>query len=180
MMRKQRHNKVTREPRTNAYYDGVTNNVQIQRAGPQHKLAPMPRRQGSVHASHVTIVNIPLSLCAMTYRQSRNIKYLVVRSYHEGVTVYNVFGSSGPRPGCYTCRSCISYRNIERITTFSCSGNLKTYQIRHHITCNTEGVIYVATCPCNLKYVGLTTQKLKATTREYVLDIMKMPHLMNN
>lgn len=107
------------------------------------------------------------------YHRSRNLKDILVQSYHSGNNVNNLFGSKGPKAGCFPCGTCVAYPNIERTTKCMDSQGAKTYDIRSHITCNTAGVIYCATCPCNLMYIGLTSRKLKIWVCEHCLDIQK-------
>lgn len=102
---------------------------------------------------------------SITYRKSKNLRALLVRR--------NMFGTKGPRWGCFKCGNCVACKNILNASTFNTSDGKKTYKILHNITCNTEGIVYLAQCPCGLSYVGLTSRKLKIHTREHVLDIQK-------
>lgn len=108
---------------------------------------------------------------SVTYRRARNLKNILVKSYHEGTNMNNAFGSKGPKKGCSPSGKCVACANIEKSTSFSSSDESRKNDIRHYISCDTEGVIYCDTSPCNLKYIGLTTQKLKVRTREHILDI---------
>lgn len=49
----------------------------------------------------------------------------------------------------------------------------REFHITHSITCTTKGVVYFATCPCGLIYVGLTPRELRRRVREHVLSIIK-------
>lgn len=64
----------------------------------------------------------------------------------------------------------ITYRRSRNLRD---SDQSRIYDIRKHITCRSEGVIYCASCPCNLMYIGLTTRKLKVRIREHVIDIQR-------
>lgn len=110
---------------------------------------------------------------SITYRQSKNLKDLLVRSYHEGTSIQTIFRAKGPKWGCYKCGSRIACRNIGNVKTFENSSHSTSFEIRHFINCNTKGVIYCASCPCGLLYVGFMSWKLKIRTRENVLDIQK-------
>ncbi|XP_069815789.1 uncharacterized protein [Dendropsophus ebraccatus] len=110
---------------------------------------------------------------AITYKWAENLKDVLVRSYHKGVTVQNIFGTKGPKWGCYPCGTCVACPNMERAVDFRSSDGSQLFKITQHITCNTVGVIYYATCPCNLIYVGLTTRKLKIRVREHIHDIRR-------
>lgn len=108
------------------------------------------------------------SFPSTTYRRSRNLRDRLVHRNHEGTSLRNVFGSSDPKGSCSPGGSCVACPNIEKTTTFSNCSNTKIFTIRKHITCGSEGVIYCATCPCTLMYIGLTSRKLKIHTREHV------------
>lgn len=73
--------------------------------------------------------------------------------------------------GCKPCNHCIACVNTERATTFSDSTGTREYTITHTITCDTIRVVFMATCPCNLKYIGLTSRELKRRIRKPVLGI---------
>ncbi|XP_056392638.1 uncharacterized protein LOC130285306 [Hyla sarda] len=93
---------------------------------------------------------------SLTYRRSKNLKDLLVHSYHRGTTPSNAFGSKGPKWGTYTCGHCVACKNIVKSETFANSDNSKEYRITHRIDCATNGVVYLASCPCGKIYVGLT------------------------
>ncbi|CAJ0945431.1 unnamed protein product, partial [Ranitomeya imitator] len=65
------------------------------------------------------------------------------------------------------------------ITWRSMSPELKNLRIRlgikhmivHHITCNTEAIVYYAQCPCDRIYIGMTTRAFKVRVQEHVRDI---------
>ncbi|CAJ0956886.1 unnamed protein product [Ranitomeya imitator] len=61
---------------------------------------------------------------------------------------------------------------MQKALTFESSDGQKTYTITQHITCDTIGVIYYATCPCQKIYVGLTSRQLKTRAREHYRDIV--------
>ncbi|CAJ0960814.1 unnamed protein product [Ranitomeya imitator] len=108
---------------------------------------------------------------AVTYRRSPNIRDSLVHSHYVNKKNDNPFGSRGPKWGCRPCGSCVACPNVERCTVFSSADGNKTYNILHPITCTTTAVIYCASCPCELKYVGLTSRELRRRVREHVLDI---------
>ncbi|CAJ0925161.1 unnamed protein product [Ranitomeya imitator] len=53
---------------------------------------------------------------------------------------------------------------------FNSAGD-KSYRIVHHITCNTEAIVYFALCPCNRIYIGMTTRPFKVRVQEHIRDI---------
>ncbi|CAJ0966661.1 unnamed protein product [Ranitomeya imitator] len=108
---------------------------------------------------------------SITYRRAKNLKDLLVHSYHEGQTPEKAFGSKGPKWGFFPCNDCIACPNMSRASEFLSSDGTQTYRITQHITCNSVGVIYYATCPCRKIYVGLTSRPLKIRVREHFRDI---------
>ncbi|XP_056423852.1 uncharacterized protein LOC130362821 [Hyla sarda] len=107
---------------------------------------------------------------AIAYRRNRNLKDLLVRSHYETEEPY-LFGSKGPKNGCSPCGKCLACSNILRTDMFRNSSCTKSYEIRQKINCVTKGVVYVAQCPCELLYVGMTTRELRRRVREHILDI---------
>ncbi|XP_056404803.1 uncharacterized protein LOC130296828 isoform X2 [Hyla sarda] len=108
---------------------------------------------------------------SLTYRRSTNLRDKLVHSHYSGPQTSNIFGSSNPRSGCKSCGRFVACQNVVDDTSFlDSSGNI--YRITHNITCNTVGIIYHATCPCGLIYVGMTTREFKRRIREHVLGIL--------
>ncbi|CAJ0958160.1 unnamed protein product [Ranitomeya imitator] len=121
----------------------------------------------AILASHLT--KFPL----MTQRRGKNLKDNLVRSHYVAKNKTSNFLDAGsPRVGCYPCGSCVACPNILRCGTFRTSDGSREFKIRDFISCNTSFVIYYATCPCSLIYVGLTSRELKIRTREHVRDIL--------
>lgn len=108
---------------------------------------------------------------SLTYKRSRNLRDVLVKSHYSGPRITNAFGSKGPKWGCRTCGKCVACPNIDHATEFWNSSGNKKFQITHTINCDTIGVIYHATCPCGLIYIGLTSRPLKRRVREHVLGI---------
>ncbi|CAJ0934348.1 unnamed protein product [Ranitomeya imitator] len=79
--------------------------------------------------------------------------------------------SKGPPWGCFPCGNCSACHNIIRTKEFLNAKGDKTFKIVHHITCNTEAVIYHMSCPCGLIYIGMTTRPFKIRIQEHVRDI---------
>ncbi|XP_056408622.1 uncharacterized protein LOC130313384 isoform X3 [Hyla sarda] len=107
----------------------------------------------------------------MTARRSRNLRDMLVRSHYIANTP-NLFGSKGPRVGCYPCGSCRACTNIQRATDFLSADGSRRYQIRQYISCTSTFVIYYATCGCSKIYIRLTSRELRIRTREHVRDIL--------
>ncbi|XP_056425863.1 uncharacterized protein LOC130367467 [Hyla sarda] len=109
---------------------------------------------------------------SITYKRAPNLRDMLVHSHYGGKQPPKLFGSKGPQWGCKPCGSCVACPNILLSNSFLDSSGIKEYKITHAITCSTVGVIYYATCPCNLVYIGLTSRELKRRVREHVLGII--------
>ncbi|CAJ0934810.1 unnamed protein product [Ranitomeya imitator] len=111
---------------------------------------------------------------SITYRRAKNLKDILVHSYHSGQTPERVFGSKGPKWGFFPCNDCIACPspNMLRANEFLSSDGNHTFAITQHISCNSFGVVYYATCPCKKIYIGLTSRPLKIRVREHYRDIM--------
>ncbi|CAJ0967759.1 unnamed protein product [Ranitomeya imitator] len=120
----------------------------------------------------------------VTWRKSRTLGDLLSNSHYLPPRS-NPFGTSsrGPPWGCFPCGNCSACRSIVRTKNFTNSAGDKNYKIVHHITCNTEAVIYYGRCPCNRIYVRMTTRSLRVWVQEHLRDIKNAvncpePHLL--
>lgn len=107
----------------------------------------------------------------ITFRRAKNLKDILVKSHYEGKKTSPIFGAAKPRWGNKPCGRCVACKNVVSASTFSNFAGTDRYTITHTITCETMGVVYLATCPCGLKYVGMTSRQLKRRIREHVLGI---------
>ncbi|OCT87843.1 hypothetical protein XELAEV_18021543mg [Xenopus laevis] len=70
---------------------------------------------------------------------------------------------------CKTCKGC----KTSKVTTFKSNVTNVEFAIKDIITCNSNNVIYMLQCPCNLQYVGRTNRKLKIRIGEHMNNIKK-------
>lgn len=63
--------------------------------------------------------------------------------------------------------------DIGKSHSFRLSDAGKKYQIRHYLNCDSDWVIYLVWCPCNLYYVGETTCTLKTRLNGHWYSIRK-------
>ncbi|CAJ0944236.1 unnamed protein product, partial [Ranitomeya imitator] len=108
----------------------------------------------------------------ITWHRSRTLGDILCNSHYVPPR-NNPFGTSqkGPPWGCFPCGNCSVCMYIPRIKEFTNSAGDKTYKIVHHISCNTEAVVYYAQCPCNHIYIGMTTRAFKICVQEHIRDI---------
>lgn len=66
--------------------------------------------------------------------------------------------------------------NVLVVQTWKGVMDFKTVQ---NITCATQGVIYMAICPCKKIYIGLTSRQLRRRTRQHVLGIIAAREIEN-
>lgn len=56
---------------------------------------------------------------------------------------------------CGTCTYC---QYLDTRTVVTLPGGIP-WRAKHHVTCNTQGVVYLLQCPCNVFYVGKTRRE---------------------
>lgn len=78
------------------------------------------------------------------------------------------FYACGRCPACKQCRW-----NLKRRKDFTASVTNKNYQIKHFITCNTVGVIYMLECDCRHQYIGRTSRPMGVRIAEHVNNIKR-------
>ena len=72
--------------------------------------------------------------------------------------------------GHYRCGRC----NVCQYTTNSKQVDLKLdkpWRQNRHTNCNSKNVIYLAACPCGLRYVGMTGRAVKLRIQEHLSNI---------
>ncbi|XP_069618161.1 uncharacterized protein [Ranitomeya imitator] len=95
-------------------------------------------------------------------RRSASLKDTLVHSHYEPTKGERTVG----KPGFFPCGLCKGCGNHTKATSFHNFDGSKVYEIRKHLSCSSQGVIYHAECPCRKIYIGLTTRELK-----YILTI---------
>ncbi|CAJ0950195.1 unnamed protein product [Ranitomeya imitator] len=118
-----------------------------------------------------TLTNCLTNQPSITYRRNKNLRDLLTHSYYKGQESKCTFGSKGPRWGFFPCRDCTACKNLERCFFCLSSDGSKEFRTTQHITCSSDHVVYYATCPCGLIYVGLTSRQLRVRIREHTRDI---------
>lgn len=53
---------------------------------------------------------------SITFRRSKNVRDLLVRSHYQGLSQERAFGSKRPKWGCQSCGDCLAYSNIDTAT----------------------------------------------------------------
>ena len=91
------------------------------------------------------------------WRQSKNLQRLTCGL--KGVSK----NPPSNNPGCYKCGKCkVSCPILKEGTNFFSTNTEKTYRIRHHLTCDSDFVIYLATCQkCRGQYIGKSQTTFK-------------------
>ncbi|CAJ0967408.1 unnamed protein product [Ranitomeya imitator] len=107
--------------------------------------------------------------CGQTWKKT--LQDFLVHSHYVPPTLHYFGESRGPKWGSVSCGSCKVCKHIVRTNVFHDSTQKREFKILHYINCWTSMVIYMATCPCNLTYVGMTTRELRVRTLEHVRDI---------
>ena len=118
----------------------------------------------------------------MTYRQSRNLKQILVRNRLRQLP----FPDAGdvPAAGLYRHdhgnrgRACLLCPRLQESRQFRSTFTGLTYFIRHHLTCKSSYVIYLVTCQtCSAQYVGKTTEPMhkRHTGHRWEIEVQSTP-----
>ena len=105
---------------------------------------------------------------AVTYRQPRNLKQILVRSSLRELPYRSTEDLEDlPPPGCFKHnhgrrgRKCELCQRLLQGDKFSSQFTGFTYRIRRHLTCKSRYIVYLATClvdSCGKQYCGSSTQ----------------------
>ena len=78
-------------------------------------------------------------------------------------------------PGCFKCGKCrVSCPILKEGIRFSSTNTQKTYRIRHHLTCDSDFVIYLATCQkCAGQYVGKSKTPFKVRHSNHKQEVKR-------
>uniref|UniRef100_A0A803KCG6 Reverse transcriptase domain-containing protein n=1 Tax=Xenopus tropicalis TaxID=8364 RepID=A0A803KCG6_XENTR len=102
-----------------------------------------------------------ISFC---YRRCQNLGDHLTRSHFTGRK------RQPPVKGTFRCGSCVSCSMVKNQDSFTDRfGNLQ--HVNDYINCKTSNVIYCIECPCDRKYVGMTTQRLNKRIQKHVSTI---------
>ncbi|XP_069584215.1 uncharacterized protein [Ranitomeya imitator] len=112
------------------------------------------------------ISNRPL----LTSRRAPNLRQLLTRSHFSRPTVKLnrgiVLKGSFPCGECNVCPFMTPTRDI-----FTHPTNSSRHALKAYINCRSRNVIYVLICPCNMIYVGQTSQELRKRFQKHVSTI---------
>ena len=116
----------------------------------------------------------------VSYRRAKTIKDLLVHSrFKKNVETNNDILEDDGNKGCYPCPTgCTLCKNfLVSGSSFKSYHCRDTYQIRDHLTCETQGVIYmVNVLRCERSYVGYATTNMKkrwANTKSHIKTFRK-------
>lgn len=98
----------------------------------------------------------------MPYRTPRNLKDRLVKTEVSGQKGSVQKFLQPQKTGSYPCLNCVNCKLMQKGGVFTHPTTLKEIQIRHFLTCDdSDWVVYVLRCPCDLLYVGETTCTIK-------------------
>ncbi|CAJ0944436.1 unnamed protein product [Ranitomeya imitator] len=104
-------------------------------------------------------------------KRSKTLGDSLIHSQYVPPTSQFIFDSKDPKWGSYNCGSRKACQYMVKTNIFHDSMNAREYKILHYINRRTSMVIYQASCPCDLIYVGMTTRELRVHTLEHIKDI---------
>lgn len=108
----------------------------------------------------------------MSYRRSSNLRDRLVKSEvpcnkgGQKLLAKQKFGS-------YPCCWCINCNSMLKGAMFIHPVSKAQFPLHHYLTCNTDLVVYLLQCPCNLLYVGETTCDFKVRFNQHRYTIRK-------
>ena len=114
----------------------------------------------------------PLKSVIPAYRRTKNLKDILAPSKFKR----NLNREQVQNYGCFKCnRKCDLCNNFlleaKQFTSFVTG---YTYNIKQNIGCNSNGVIYLASCnKCKLQYVGSTSNAFKVRFRNHKSDMLR-------
>lgn len=101
----------------------------------------------------------------ITYKRSRNLKDILVRSRYPSTT---------PTPGCSPCGHCDICKHVLRTNSITSYYNKYRHQIKSQINCQSVNLIYLISCTkCKKQYVGQTSNSLGRRFREHLNTIRR-------
>ena len=105
------------------------------------------------------------------WRQPKNLKRMVCGPNKGGSKKF----STAENPGCWKCGNCkVACPILTEGSTFSSTNTKKTYQTKQHLDCNSQFVIYLATCQrCKGQYVGKSQTPFKRRHSNHKQEIKR-------
>lgn len=101
----------------------------------------------------------------MTYKRSKNLKDLLVRSRYL---------TTSSKSGCFPCGGCQICSRIQQTTIVQSTHNSYFHRIPGYIDCNSTNLIYMITCTrCRLQYIGQTSNSLSRRYMEHINTIRR-------
>lgn len=107
----------------------------------------------------------------MSYRRSQNIRDRVVKTCVPSIKGQRFIGRA--RMGSFPCLNCINCSLMRKGEIFTHPMTKEQYKLKHYMTCNSDWVIYVMWCPCELLYVGETKCEFKTRIANHRYTIRK-------
>ena len=102
---------------------------------------------------------------SVSFRQAKNLKQILCHNTLKQLPFSDASDLGDKPPGTYKYnhggrgRSCMLCPRLHEGRDFSSSYTGLSYKMRHHLTCKSRYVVYLATCmKCGKQYVGKTTQ----------------------
>lgn len=103
----------------------------------------------------------------ITYRRSPSLRDRLITSHHSPIQV-----SSSTTHGTFPCGKCDICQFIYDSREVPLL-NGSTYTIKHTVTCQTVGIVYLATCRCGCYYVGKTKRPFYICIRDHIKPLYK-------
>lgn len=109
----------------------------------------------------------------LSYRRPTNLHDRLVNSDVGPLSTKKQTFLTVSKKGSFPCLSCISCNYMAKGDSFVHPKTNKRYKIKFYLTCNSNYVIYVLWCPCDLLYVGETRNDMKTRLNQHRYSIRK-------
>lgn len=129
------------------------------------KIQKMIRKRWRILNSSGETIPLPL----FSFKRGNNLRDSLVhtRPRQEVCEPPQTLWGLPPVRGHHPCGNC-SVCPLTSKTLEVDIGTSRPWQLKHHTNCNSEKVIYQITCPCGLRYIGMTARKIKLRVQEHM------------
>ncbi|XP_069476323.1 uncharacterized protein [Ambystoma mexicanum] len=99
-------------------------------------------------------------------KRRKNLRDALVHSYREKEHRLNTLWGQNPATGHTPCGTCNACSSTKRTTSINIGWHYPWIQ-KTLTNCNSSNVIYMITCPCDKRYIGMTTRPIKIRLAEH-------------
>lgn len=111
----------------------------------------------------------------LTFKRALTIKNILAPSHLKQPNSLAMVGQEQNKKGSYRCgNTCLCCKEIcHNCTIFQSFDLSESFNIKHHLTCQTQYVIYLTECVCDKQYIGRTIQKRNQRMNKHRANIKR-------